>query len=374
MPKRRTHEEFVQLIAAINNNIEIIGRYINSQTKIKCRCKTDNYIWDALPQNLLRGEKCPICQNKKVLKGINDIATTNPEMIPYFKNIDDAYRYTAKSGKKVDFKCPKCGAIKNMSIYNMYTNGFVCPKCSDGISYPNKFSRYFLSQLPIKNIKYEYSPIWARPYYYDNYFEYNGKKYILEMDGGFHYRDVSFSQDKISYLKDTKSRDEKKNLLAKEHNIILIRINSIISDKEYLKKQIYNSILSDIFDLSIIDWDLCDKGAQSSLVNLICDDYKDNINYNTTILSKKYGLNITTIQRYLRIGNQLGLCSYTPTPHKRDHIIVKDINNNVIHTYYGIYECSRTLSEIYEVNFSSTSIIRHCENKTPYKNFFFERR
>ena len=233
MPKRRTHEEFVQLIAAINNNIEIIGRYINSQTKIKCRCKTDNYIWDALPQNLLRGEKCPICQNKKVLKGINDIATTNPEMIPYFKNIDDAYRYTAKSGKKVDFKCPKCGAIKNMSIYNMYTNGFVCPKCSDGISYPNKFSRYFLSQLPIKNIKYEYSPIWARPYYYDNYFEYNGKKYILEMDGGFHYRDVSFSQDKISYLKDTKSRDEKKNLLAKEHNIILIRINSIISDKEY---------------------------------------------------------------------------------------------------------------------------------------------
>ena len=41
------------------------------------------------------------------------------------------------------------------------------------------------------------------------------KKYILEMDGGFHYRDVSFSQDKISYLKDTKSRDEKKNLLAK---------------------------------------------------------------------------------------------------------------------------------------------------------------
>lgn len=374
MPKRRTHEEFVQLIAAINNNIEIIGRYINSQTKIKCRCKTDNYIWDALPQNLLRGEKCPICQNKKVLKGINDIATTNPEMIPYFKNIDDAYRYTAKSGKKVDFKCPKCGAIKNMSIYNMYTNGFVCPKCSDGISYPNKFSRYFLSQLPIKNIKYEYSPIWARPYYYDNYFEYNGKKYILEMDGGFHYRDVSFSQDKISYLKDTKSRDEKKNLLAKEHNIILIRINSMISDKEYLKKQIYNSILSDIFDLSIIDWDLCDKGAQSSLVNLVCDDYKDNINYNTTILSKKYGLNITTIQRYLRIGNQLGLCSYTPIPHKRDHIIVKDINNNVIHTYYGIYECSRTLSEIYEVNFSSTSIIRHCENKTPYKNFFFERR
>ena len=37
MPKRRTHEEFVQLIAAINNNIEIIGRYINSQTKIKVR-------------------------------------------------------------------------------------------------------------------------------------------------------------------------------------------------------------------------------------------------------------------------------------------------------------------------------------------------
>ena len=79
MPKRRTHEEFVQLIAAINNNIEIIGRYINSQTKIKCRCKKCKGIWYANPTDILHNESgCPHCRMSKgeeIIKNVSGITT-----------------------------------------------------------------------------------------------------------------------------------------------------------------------------------------------------------------------------------------------------------------------------------------------------------
>lgn len=58
----KSHAQFIKEIKNINNNIEIIGTYINSNTKILCECKIDGYNWSALPLNLLRGTGCPICQ------------------------------------------------------------------------------------------------------------------------------------------------------------------------------------------------------------------------------------------------------------------------------------------------------------------------
>ena len=37
MAKRRTHEEFIELVNDINPNIEIIGKYVNAKTKIECK-------------------------------------------------------------------------------------------------------------------------------------------------------------------------------------------------------------------------------------------------------------------------------------------------------------------------------------------------
>ena len=62
----RTTEDFQKMISEINPNIEIIGEYINARTKIKCKCKIDGYIWDALPYNLISGFGCPECGRKSV--------------------------------------------------------------------------------------------------------------------------------------------------------------------------------------------------------------------------------------------------------------------------------------------------------------------
>ena len=110
---------------------------------------------------------CSCCANKTIVKGINDIATTHPHLVKYFVNIEDTYNHTYGSTNKVMVKCLDCGCKKEISIVNFINNEFImCPKCSDGISYPNKFMFNMLEQLNIEFIS-EYSPEWIGRKRYD---------------------------------------------------------------------------------------------------------------------------------------------------------------------------------------------------------------
>ena len=62
---QRTLEEFIDEMYTINSNIEIIGNFINVNSKIKCHCLIDDYVWCARPSKLLSGQGCPICGKKK---------------------------------------------------------------------------------------------------------------------------------------------------------------------------------------------------------------------------------------------------------------------------------------------------------------------
>ena len=83
---------------------------------------------------------CSCCNkgNQIVVKGINDIATTNPELIDIFVNINDCYTHIKSSHDYCDFICKSCGNIKRTRIDYVYSSGFSCSKCGDGISYTNK--------------------------------------------------------------------------------------------------------------------------------------------------------------------------------------------------------------------------------------------
>ena len=302
---KRTHEQFVEEMKCINPNIIILSHFENTNKKVKCKCLIDGYIWEALPLNLLKGVGCPLCSNKVVVKGINDIATTDPWMIPYLSDKEDAFRYTSQSNKSINFRCKDCGAICKAIISNIYKRGFTCKICSDKISYPNKFSRAFLSQLPIDGFIPEYSPVWANKKAYDNYFEYDGKKYILEMDGEWHFKDNNLSGKTIA---DAQHDDFLKDIMAKDNGIIVIRIECKKSEKEYISNNIKHSILNTIFDLSKIDWDMCDEFASKNFVKYISDLFNEtnDIGYIEKILNMKR----TNVQYYLRKGTKLGFCNY----------------------------------------------------------------
>ena len=50
-----------------------------SKKKVGWKCEQD-HTWLAIVASRKRGNGCPICSNKKVLAGFNDLATTNPEL------------------------------------------------------------------------------------------------------------------------------------------------------------------------------------------------------------------------------------------------------------------------------------------------------
>jgi len=61
--KKITTLDYINKLKEKNNKVVVVGEYINSFTKIKVRCNTCNYIWEANPSNLLRGHGCPKCGN-----------------------------------------------------------------------------------------------------------------------------------------------------------------------------------------------------------------------------------------------------------------------------------------------------------------------
>ena len=262
------------------------------------------------------GSGCACCRgNKIVAPGINDIPTTAPWMIPYFQGGEDEARmYCAKSGQKIYPICPDCGHVKDKSVEvkSIYRTKSIGCICSDNISYPNKFSYAFLNQLLVLNWQPEYSPDWLKPYRYDNYFEYQGQKYVLEMDGGFHDIDIN---DMVNNSKNKnkiriKQADKIKDDLAKKHDIKVIRVDCNESNMDYIKNNIINSALSNIFDLNNIDWDRCDEFACKNIAKEVSLFWGNNNCPSYTIIKNNFYIKKATIKKYLTIGAKHGWCSY----------------------------------------------------------------
>lgn len=163
------HNNFKKRLQEINPNIYLLSKYENMHKKIHCKCAIDGYEWDALPTNLIdKKSGCPYCSGNVTITGKNDIWTTNQEIGKLLVHKEGGYNNTINSHKKVEFCCPICGEISVKKICNVYYQGFSCPICSDGISYPNKFMYILLKQLGVDFIK-EFSPNWSNRKIYDFY-------------------------------------------------------------------------------------------------------------------------------------------------------------------------------------------------------------
>lgn len=367
--QRKSHDDFIKEIQNINSNIEILGTYTGSKNKIKCKCLIDGCEWDALPSHLLKGHGCPLCAGHSVVAGYNDIATSRPDLVKYFKIPDDASKFTAYSNKYADLICPYCGYEKNMLIGHLSKTGFACPICGDGISYPNKFCRQVLKQLPINNLRCEYNPDWAESYLYDNYFEYNDVKYIVEADGIQHFQDASGCWPSFEYVKQT---DDIKAQLAINNGCVLIRIDCRKSEMRYIKNSLLNSLLSEIFDLSCVDWVSCEESARSSLVYEVCEFYNATSNKQIGYIASHFGLSSPTIRKYLKIGTNIKICNYKPKSHQIG-VIAYHNNDNNFFVFNNVSACARELSKIYDIKIENKGIFRVCRGEQElYKGFTFK--
>jgi very-short-patch-repair endonuclease len=214
------------------------------------------------------------------------------------------------SNKKIWMICENCGFERQISPHKYTSNGFSCPQCGDGFSYPNKVMFSILNQLNI-NFETEKRFTWGKYYYknkirniyYDFYLELNNTKYIIEMDGGFHSKSTNkTSVEEVRYL------DSLKDNLATVNNISIIRINCEVSDIEYIKKNILASKITNILDITKINWTSCNEYAFKSLIKKSCDLWESN--YTINEISSILYLSTSTVTRYLNKGSTLNWCSY----------------------------------------------------------------
>lgn len=248
----------------------------------------------------------------RVIQGQNDLYTKYPEVLKYIVKKDLAKTYSYGTRHKFETECPICKQHKIQNIRGLIAyKKYNCDFCDvDYMSYPNKFLRAFMKQLKVEKLEFEYSPSWITPNRYDCYFELQNQKYIVEMDGGLGHGNNTFNSDEKDVI--GLQKDIYKDKKAKEHCIEVLRIDCLKSDKDYIKNNLTNSKLGKLFNLSIIDWDKCDEFALKNLVYEVCNFYKNATidNKRTVVIANKFGLDITTVEKYLRLGTKAGFCFY----------------------------------------------------------------
>ena len=353
---KKTTEEFkAEIFNLVGDEYQVLGEYINATTKIGMLHKKCLNKYEVTPRNFSMGNRCPFCCTSPHKVGIgNCMWDTNPELAKLLLNPEDGYKYTQYSHERLNWKCHECDQIiKNKQICKINVDGLSCPRCGDGISYPNRLMFSILNNLHI-DFKPEKSFEWCQFIYngknhhgkYDFYFIHNNQEYIIEMDGGFHFNDnLMNGQTKEESIE----IDLEKERLAKEHNILPIRIDSQESELEYIKTEILKSDLKNIFDLSVIDWQECERQSLTSLKLQACELWEKH--HSTKIISEIMKKSRNAIINWLKLCAKSGLCDYKPVSNRA--VICIDTNE-----YFNLVaEAGK------KYNLDTSSIVKCCRGK-----------
>lgn len=371
--KKLTIEDINKRINIINPKLKIISKeYINNSTNLVFKCDRD-HIFESTWGNINNGTSCPICLNKKLSTGFNDVATTHPHLVEFFKNIEDSKTTTYSSSKKFNFKCPDCGNIKRYKMNTLYGKGFRCERCGDGISICNK---YMYSVLENLNVEFdcEFAPDWCLFYNIYNGNCSKGKydfviedyKIIIEVDGDFHRIDNKMNGQTVE---ESVYRDNMKDDLARNNGYNVIRI----STEDSFKENILNSKLIKYFDFSKINWNECEIFSYKSKIKMaaeLFDKYDD-----TDIISKILKISVGTCRRYLNIARNFNMCNYKGVNNnrhsRRKNIPVKWIDKDMC--FENAYKVVEYFKEIENIEMNIKYVKATCEKyQNTYMGYKFE--
>ena len=327
------------------NTVNPFDISFKSNIKIWIKCTIDGHPdYKTTPYCFAEGERCPICCNNKIIKGINDIGTLRPDLIQYFENKDEAYIYGLGSNIYTNFICPICQSKYIKRISHVANFGLSCKKCGDHISYSNKFIYEFLSQLN-KNNKFDIVPEhvfgWSEKAVCDYNDELSGtKKYdfvinindnvIIENYGLQHYQETNFF--KRSYEIEHENDIFKYNLalannIQKSNYIIL---DCRYSNVDWIKKSIMSSALPSIFEFSEddIDWGKCELATKRNVIQTASELWR-NGTHDIMTISKALGVSPVTVRRMLQVASRCKLCDYGTNVKKP----ILCLDNNYVFSY-----------------------------------------
>lgn len=235
----------------ITSKIDILGDYINTATKILCRCKICNNEWMITPNKLLQGRGCPQCASQKLHLAysksheefINELKNVNPSI-----TILDEY-YNGRT--KIRYKCNICGKISISTPCKLLNLESGCHFCKSSIGEQKIFCFLLDCKVLFEREKYFEDCRDKRRLPFDFYLpDYN---ICIEFQGEQHFRPVDFSytpteeskNKAIEKFKGIQKRDEIKAEYCRQKGMRLLTIDY---------KQIKNieSILTKELNLSTV--------------------------------------------------------------------------------------------------------------------------
>lgn len=314
----------------------------------------------AYQTNLLKIERgCPCCRGSIIVRGINDLATTDPWIMEYLVDMEDGYKYSRGSNITLKVKCKYCKRVHKEALCSIINRHSIACQCSDSIPIPEKLFIYILSNL---NIDYIYQLTkkhleWCGDKRYDFYFKLNDKEYIIETHGKQHKSTKNFTPMKFQgRILDTSDNDLYKKELALNNGIEkdnYIEIDCSESNLDKLINEVKdNKIINKLFDLSNIDWEQCLDFIVSNEYYKIWEYWNNKKDWETTKdLLDKFNFNQSTLSTILNFGNKHGKCNYNSKEEMRKNLymnmrprfFVKLTNDNGEVFYCSVNEASKLL-------------------------------
>ena len=227
----------MERLSKTHPNLEVLSQYNGKDRKITVRCKIHDYTYETTPHRLVGGANCIHCYNdrrgKKLKNDINYVITQlnkihkNKYTFPY---IEKEYK---NNKSLLTVICPIHNEFK--STYNIMYKGHGCPSCSE--SHNEKFIVDYLTNKLIK-FEREKKFSWLGNQSLDFYLsEYN---IGLEIQGEFHFSDITINGNFIDSKKQIE-RDERKKRICEENGMELLYLIPIKLIKKIKVSEIYNT-------------------------------------------------------------------------------------------------------------------------------------
>ncbi|MDE7182465.1 MAG: DUF2726 domain-containing protein [Clostridia bacterium] len=186
---------------------------IASNKSVNWVCSKCGFKWQAkIGNRAILGRGCPCCANAIAVSGVNDLATTHPELAKewdYEKNINlIPQKVTHGSGKKVYWLCPKGHSYQATVLHR--TSGTNCPICNSGrqTSFAEQAFLFYIKKIYPDTIS-RYTEIFDNRMELDIYIP--SIKIAVEYDGAF-------------WHKNNRKREEFKYKICQQNGIKLVRI------------------------------------------------------------------------------------------------------------------------------------------------------
>ena len=113
-----------------NKSLDLDKLTIGSSKKAWWKCEKGHSYDATIKSKTIGNLKCPICYNRRILKGYNDLATTNPELLSewdYKKNTISPDEITAGAEKLIWWICSKGHSYQSFAFNRK--KGVGCPYC-----------------------------------------------------------------------------------------------------------------------------------------------------------------------------------------------------------------------------------------------------